>query len=927
MSTLIDILQWRVSVHGSRPAFTFLVDGEPTDSLSFAQLDARARAIAASLQDRRCAGQPALLCHPPGLDYVAAFVGCLYAGALAIPLYPPRNRRHVGRIQAVVTNSGAPVVLTSTDHARDLAEWLGGEGQATRTAVVSTNDIETAAGERWRPIAPTPADLAYLQYTSGSTATPKGVMVSHENLLRNGDAIRDGFGYLPEGITVSWLPTFHDMGLLLTVVMPLLAGNPVYMMAPAAFVQRPVRWLDAIGRYRATHSGGPNFAFELAVDRITDAQLAQLDLSTWVSAYNGSEPVRSATMQRFSQKFARAGFSPRAHVPAYGLAEGTLLVSSQRPGGDIHSLVLQSDRLTRDRAVEVSSAGTRAIDVACCGPIVLDTRVEIVNPHTHRRCGPDEIGEIWSKGPGNALGYWQNEDATRQTFRATLADNGDGPFLRTGDLGILHRDELYITGRIKEVVILHGRNHYPHDIEFTLQDADPALERGAGAAFGVEADGEERLVIVQEVSRTALRTLDAAAVLARLREVVVSMHEVDIYDLVLVSPLEVPKTSSGKIQRGEAKARYLADAFKVVARQGARVPSAKVSSAEVPYASLPRAAIHQWLITRLSELRSIPPGQIDDRRPFESLGVDSLLAVQLSGELEEYLGMSLAPTLLYDHPSIGALAEHLAGIAGATDQAGLKPRHYVPSSRYLSRSGGALAPPKAPSPAISASEPIAIVGMGCRFPGRGQPGGVLEPAAIRNRRRQPIAVFLSGRLPLRRRDVRRRVLRDLAARGGGSRSTAAPRPGSGVARARGCRARARPGGGHAHRRLLRRHLARLRRHRVGRGRPNTGPVLRHRHAGHRCRRTALLCARPRRPEPGRRHRVLLVSGGRAPGGAKPARGRVPSRARWRCQRHPHPEADFVFCARADAARPRADARPSMRAPTATCAARAAAWWS
>ena len=263
MSTLIDILQWRVSVHGSRPAFTFLVDGEPTDSLSFAQLDARARAIAASLQDRRCAGQPALLCHPPGLDYVAAFVGCLYAGALAIPLYPPRNRRHVGRIQAVVTNSGAPVVLTSTDHARDLAEWLGGEGQATSTAVVSTNDIETAAGERWRPIAPTPADLAYLQYTSGSTATPKGVMVSHENLLRNGDAIRDGFGYFPEGITVSWLPTFHDMGLLLTVVMPLLAGNPVYMMAPAAFVQRPFRWLDAIGRYRATHSGGPNFAFEL----------------------------------------------------------------------------------------------------------------------------------------------------------------------------------------------------------------------------------------------------------------------------------------------------------------------------------------------------------------------------------------------------------------------------------------------------------------------------------------------------------------------------------------------------------------------------------------------------------------------------------------------------------------------------------------
>ena len=426
-------------------------------------------------------------------------------------------------------------------------------------------------------------------------------------------------------------------------------------------------------------------------------------------------------------------------MPAYGLAEGTLLVSSQRPGGDIHSLVLQSDQLTRDRAVEVSAAETRAIDVACCGPIVLDTRVEIVNPHTHRRCAPDEIGEIWSKGPGNALGYWQNEDATRQTFRATLADNGDGPFLRTGDLGILRRDELYITGRIKEVVILHGRNHYPHDIEFTLQDADPGL--GARRGGGVRRRSRRRRAARHRAGSVADRAAHRSTrrrCSARLREVVVSMHEVDIYDLVLVSPLEVPKTSSGKIQRGEAKARYLADDFKVVARQGARVPSATVPSAEVPSAEVPDArvpgaAIHQWLITRLSELRSIPPGQIDDRRPFESLGVDSLLAVQLSGELEEYLGVSLAPTLLYDHPSIGALTEHLAGIAGRSGIAGLPPsprlrrtgKSRATSPRYVARDfpvrrslgeGGSPA-----SPAISSLEPIAIVGMGCRFPGADSP--------------------------------------------------------------------------------------------------------------------------------------------------------------------------------------------------------------
>ena len=601
-------------------------------------------------------------------------------------------------MRSVVHDSGAPVVLTSKEHALDLGEWLSAAEQAAPIEVISTDAVDASSAGLWRAVAPKPADLAYLQYTSGSTSAPKGVMVSHENLLRNGDSIRDAFRYSPESITVSWLPTFHDMGLLLTVVVPLLAGNPVYMMTPAAFVQRPFRWLDAIGRYRATHSGGPNFAFDLCVDRIAGEQRDRLDLATWATAFIGSEPVRSATMQRFATAFAGAGFSPRAYAPGYGLAEGTLLVSAQRPGGDSHSLVLRSDQLACNRAVQVTSDDTRAIDVACCGPVGLDTLVEIVNPETHRRCAPDEIGEIWSKGPGNALGYWQNEDATRRTFHATLADNGDGPFLRTGDLGLLHRDELYITGRMKEVIILHGRNYYPHDIELTLQDTDPAVARGSGAAFGVEVDGEERLVVVQEVSRIALRRLDAPAVLGRLRDAITGTHEVDIYDLVLVSPLEVPKTSSGKLQRGEAKARYLAGALDIVARhrQGPAAPASRGVTVR-------GADIHQWLVTRLSESRAIPPGQIDDRRPFESFGIDSLLAARLSGELEEFLGLALPPTLLYDYPSIAALTAHLAEIAGLEARA-VTPANGAQSSRSV-------------TPGPAAAEPIAVVGMGCRFPG------------------------------------------------------------------------------------------------------------------------------------------------------------------------------------------------------------------
>jgi hybrid polyketide synthase/nonribosomal peptide synthetase FtdB len=699
LTRLSQVVQWRAEVHGSRKAFTFLADGESeAGSLTYSELDRSARAVAGFLQSR-APGRPVLLCYPSGLEFVVAFMACFYAGCLAIPAYPPRNRRHIARLRAIASDSRAPLVLSTGAAVDDLRAWIPAEGW-TGVEAIDTRLIGEEAAPLFQPVHADPRAVAYLQYTSGSTSAPKGVMVSNENLLRNAEAIRVGFALHPESRTVSWLPLFHDMGLVLTLVAPLVTGTPVLMMTPAAFVQRPLRWLEAVARFRATHSGGPNFAFDLAVDRTTPEQREQLDLSAWETCYNGSEPVRKSTLERFHAAFAVSGFSPRTQVPAYGLAEATLLVSSKRRGLEVQTRALSGDALQVHRIDFTKSGTPGAIDVVGCGPLVPETRVELVDPQTCRRVPPGTVGEVWVQAPGVALGYWGQQEETRTAFGARLADTDEGPFLRSGDLGFFDEGELYITGRIKDAIILRGRNHYPHDIELTVQEAHPALENGGVAAFGVRVDGEERLVIVQEVSRTAVRSLDSEEALTAIRRAVAEEHEIEIHDLLLLSPLEAPKTSSGKIQRSEARERYLAGAFKVLARSGPGAPAAERPGMgqDRPVGTGDRAeqqrAVEHWLVARLAALRGMAPDEVEVTRPFAAFGVDSILAVRLSGELQDWLGRPLSPTLLYEFPCIRDLARAIAD-AGEV-------------------SAGASA-------AVHHGEAIAIVGIGCRFPGAQSP--------------------------------------------------------------------------------------------------------------------------------------------------------------------------------------------------------------
>jgi acyl-CoA synthetase (AMP-forming)/AMP-acid ligase II len=554
------LVRARAAEHPERRAFTFVGDGTSEASLGYGALDAQARAIAGALQAAGFgAGSRALLVYPPGLEFVSAFLGCLYGGIVAVPAYPPdpaRLGRTLPRLQGIVADAGATVALTTGAvlgaaaealfaHAPDLGalRWLATDGLPAGSADHFT---EPGAG---------PATIALLQYTSGSTAAPRGVMLSHGNLLANSAAIEHAFGHGPDMVGVVWAPFYHDLGLVGGILQPLWLGTPSVLMSPVSFLHRPIRWLRAISRWRATTSGGPNFAYDLCVDRTRPAEREGLDLSSWRVAFNAAEPVRRATLERFAATFAPFGFRPDAFYPCYGLAEATLIAS----GGRVTAPPVT--RRVRDRALGAGTAvaSTGGEDDARwlvgSGGALPGHRLRVVDPATATPCPERTVGEVWVAGPSVGAGYWRQRDATRRTFCARLAD-GDGPFLRTGDLGFLDAGELFVTGRLKDVVFVRGRNLYPQDLEETAEACHPALRRGCSAAFAVEADDREALVLVHEVDPARAPAL--AGVAGAVRDAISLKHDVRVDAVALIAPRSIPKTSSGKIQRHACRAEFLA---------------------------------------------------------------------------------------------------------------------------------------------------------------------------------------------------------------------------------------------------------------------------------------------------------------------------------------------------------------------------------
>lgn len=566
LTNLVDLLRYRAQNQPDRIAYTFLQDGEiAVESLTYQQLEQQALAIAAMLQNLDATVVRALLLYPPGLEFIAAFFGCLCAGVVAIPAYPPRPNQNMFRLQAIATDAQATVALTTTSLLSDIKRRIEVENpELAELRWLATDDIASDLAKAWQKPTIGSDTLAFLQYTSGSTGTPKGVMVSHGNLLHNSAAIHKCFADTPDSQGISWLPPYHDMGLIGGVIQPLYVGAPMILMSAVAFMQKPWRWLQAISHFQATTSGGPNFAYDLCIRKITPEQRASLDLSSWELAFTGAEPIRAETLEQFAATFAPCGFRKEAFQPCYGMAETTLMVSGSLKTAPPIVYQVDGTALEKNRVLAVASPrqGTRAI--VGVGRNWLDQKIAIVDPESLTPCPSDKVGEIWVLGPSVTQGYWNRTEETQQTFHAYLADTGEGPFLRTGDLGFLQDGELFITGRIKDVIIIRGQNYYPQDIEQTVEKSHLALRPSSGAAFTVEVKGIERLVIVQEVERSYLRKLDINQVIGNINQAVAAEHALQVYATVLVKTGSIPKTSSGKIQRRACRAGFLAGNLSVV---------------------------------------------------------------------------------------------------------------------------------------------------------------------------------------------------------------------------------------------------------------------------------------------------------------------------------------------------------------------------
>ncbi len=576
-ASLVELGRARAASHGDQPLYTFYPDraGAAPAQLSYAGLDLRARAIGAALQRQGAAGQRALLLYPPGLDFVAAFFGCLYGGVVAVPAYPPRSARNLPRLLEIARDARPAIALTTAELKAAIGGLATQVPELAALRLMATDEVPEAAAETWRDPGAAGSSLAFLQYTSGSTATPKGVMVSHGNLLHNEEMIRQAFGQSAESVIVGWLPLYHDMGLIGNVLQPLFLGARCLLMSPIAFLQSPKRWLAAISRHRATTSGGPNFAYDLCVRKIAPADREDLDLSSWDLAFNGAEPVRAESMARFAEAFAGCGFRPSAFFPCYGLAEATLFVAGGAALGKSRGLPRAAafDRalLEAGEAKPQPEANPASRTLVSCGRAWLGQELAIVDPAALTRCPDRQVGEVWVRGASVARGYWQRPEATAETFEGRLAGEsaaaGEEPFLRTGDLGFVDGGELFVTGRLKDLIIIRGRNLYPQDIELTVERSHPALRPGCGAAFSVEVGEEERLVVVQELERGEERpptpeTVEAIA--EAVRRAVAEEHEAQVHQVVLLRATSIPKTSSGKLQRRACRAALLGGKLEVL---------------------------------------------------------------------------------------------------------------------------------------------------------------------------------------------------------------------------------------------------------------------------------------------------------------------------------------------------------------------------
>ncbi|WP_392535598.1 AMP-binding protein [Nostoc sp. C117] len=669
-STLVELLQYRLEYQTHHNTYTFLKDGETeTEYLNYQQLEQKARAIGAYLQSLNAYGTRVVLLYPPGLEFIAGFFGCLYAGAIAVPTYLPRPDQTLNRLDAIVTDAEAELAFTTTALVNYLQSRFAENPKLVALKLIATDNITNIIDADWHQPEINTDTLAFLQYTSGSTGAPKGVMISHGNIMHNlamNAACNDLHSSSP---TITWLPFSHNTGMLTGVVQPLYSDFPVIILSPLDFLQKPLRWLMAISQYKGVLSLAPNFAYDLVCLRTTPSERAKLDLSCWELAASGAEPIRAETIERFVTTFSPYGFRREAFTVAYGMAESVVSIS----GGSKHKpvVILDIDKAAfeQNRVLVMTNADETTKKIVGCGRTLLDQKIVIVNPESLTQCQTGKVGEIWISSPSVAQGYWKNQSATEETFAAYLTDTGSGPFLRTGDLGFLHDGELFVTGRLKDLIIIRGRNYYPQDIEFSVENCHPALQANCSAAFSIELESEERLVITQELKQTHLDNVDFNEVTTAIRQAVSKYHNLPIYAVLLLKPGTIPKTSSNKVKRHACRVGFLNESLETIASDIEKIANINLSIgdritinrnllAEVSTEEQ-QALLTSYLQDTISRILKVENRRIDCQQTLTDMGLDSLMIAELSSVLESELACTIDSTLIFDYPTVSALANYL----------------------------------------------------------------------------------------------------------------------------------------------------------------------------------------------------------------------------------------------------------------------------
>lgn len=649
--TLVELLERRAAEQPDNVAFRLLAAGETiTDSLTHARLDLRARAVGWELSCLAGPGERAIILCPSGLDFVTVFFGCLYAGLIAVPAYPldsTRLRRTTARLETIIDDAGPVVALADRVSLEQINRLAEDHPALARVRWVAIESISDESAGKWRRPDQDPDAVAVIQYTSGSTKNPRGVMLTHRNVIENQDVFRSTFGYSHETTFVGWVPLAHDLGLFSHVVLPLYSGALSVLMTPEAFIQSPSRWMKAVGSYSNAATHAPNFAYELSAKRFTPEELASLDLSGLHTADLGGEPVRTETLESFERIFGPCGFRRESFVAAYGLAEATLLVSSAR---NPRVMRVSPAELQRGRVILETRDGAPVRSLVSVGRPTPGQKIAIVDPERATGCPPGKVGEIWVSGPNIGAGYWRKPEDTAQTFRAFIKDTQEGPFLRTGDLGFLDEGELFVTGRLKDVIILHGRNHYPQDFEFTAERCDPAFRPGCAAAFSVETGTAEELVVVQELRDRNQTGLDA--LIRKIRRALFEEHGIKAHAIILVPGGSVPKTSSGKIQRQACRTAYLSGDLNVI---HAGVDQRRQNK------PVPPGTPHEKMLAGIwSQALNVEAESIGSDDSFFDLGGDSLAAIGCVAHIRATFHLEdFSPEMFLYAPTLAQMAREL----------------------------------------------------------------------------------------------------------------------------------------------------------------------------------------------------------------------------------------------------------------------------